>query len=383
GLGGELVRAIHHHHQYHHHRHHHHHYFDRYHHHHYFDRYRHHHYFDRYRHHHYFDRHRHHDKKIGDSSEPYYWTITVDPSGQGNFSKIQSAIDSVPSNNNYWVSILVKAGTYREKLKIPYDKPCIILKGEGKKNTFVVWDDHDSIAQSPTFSSMANNVVVKSISFVVRNILLRFRINTNSYNIPTNSNPMGPAVAAIISGDKAYFHRVGFFGLQDTLWDDQGRHYYKSCTIQGAMDFIFGTGQSLYEGCTISVIDAALGPGIRGFITAQGRSNANDTNGFVFKNCNIVGNGTTYLGRPWRGYARVVFYETKMSSIIEPLGWEPWNFAGHEDRITFAEYGNSGAGSNTSNRVSWIKKLDSSSANAMASTSFIDTDGWVKIQQQL
>jgi pectinesterase len=58
---------------------------------------------------------------------------------------------------------------------------------------------------------------------------------------------MLPAVAAMVSGDKAHFHSVAFLGLQDTLWDDEGRHYYTNCFIQGATDFIFGAGQSLYE----------------------------------------------------------------------------------------------------------------------------------------
>lgn len=58
---------------------------------------------------------------------------------------------------------------------------------------------------------------------------------------------MLPAVAAMVSGDRSKFLNVGFFGLQDTLWDEQGRHYYKYCTIEGAVDFIFGAGQSLYE----------------------------------------------------------------------------------------------------------------------------------------
>lgn len=84
------------------------------------------------------------------------------------------------------------------------------------------------------------------------------------------------------------------------------------------------------QDCTISAIGANLGPGIIGFITAQGRTDPNDSNGFVFKQCNIIGNGTTYLGRPWRGYARVIFYNTKMSNIIQPLGWQPWGFAGQE-----------------------------------------------------
>jgi len=63
---------------------------------------------------------------------------------------------------------------FREKVKIPYDKPYIILKGEGKRRTFVEWDDHDNTSQSPTFAAMADNIVVKSMSFRVRMFHLLF-----------------------------------------------------------------------------------------------------------------------------------------------------------------------------------------------------------------
>lgn len=66
---------------------------------------------------------------------------------------------------NFFFPVIVS----REKLMIPYDKPCIILQGEGKMNTFVEWDDHETTSQSPTFSTMADNIVVKHISFRVRN----------------------------------------------------------------------------------------------------------------------------------------------------------------------------------------------------------------------
>ncbi|OIW01901.1 hypothetical protein TanjilG_15226 [Lupinus angustifolius] len=310
-------------------------------------------------------------RKIGNKLLPYK-TIFVDPLGHGNFTTIQSAIDSVPSNNVNWISIRVKAGTYREKVIIPYDKPYIILKGAGKRKTFIEWDDHDSTFQSPTFASIADNVVVKCMSF------------RNSYNNPINNKPKVPAVAAMIIGDKSYFYRVGFFGLQDTLWDVQGRHYYKLCTIQGAIDFIFGAGQSLFERCSINVIAGALEPGFSGFITAQGRLNSTESDGFVFNNCHVFGNGTTYLGRPWRNYSRVIFYNTNMSNIVQPLGWDPWSFAGYEDRITFSEYDNFGPGSNTSMRVSWTKKLDLKTIKMMASTKFIDNDKekWLQYQMQ-
>lgn len=54
-------------------------------------------------------------------------------------------------------------------------------------------------------------------------------------------------MAALVMGDNTAFYRCGFKSWQDTLWDVQGHHYFKRCTINGAVDFIFGNGQSIYE----------------------------------------------------------------------------------------------------------------------------------------
>lgn len=62
-----------------------------------------------------------------------------------------------------------------------------------------------------------------------------------------DQKPILWAPAATIYGDKASFYNCSFFGVQDTLTDAQGRHYYKSCYIEGAIDFIWGRGQSVYE----------------------------------------------------------------------------------------------------------------------------------------
>ncbi|XVF19532.1 hypothetical protein REPUB_Repub11eG0119000 [Reevesia pubescens] len=45
--------------------------------------------------------------------------IRVDPSGKGDYRKIQDAIDAVPSNNKKVVFILVKPGIYKEKIVSP------------------------------------------------------------------------------------------------------------------------------------------------------------------------------------------------------------------------------------------------------------------------
>ncbi|KAJ0606199.1 putative pectinesterase [Helianthus annuus] len=300
-----------------------------------------------------------------------YQTITVDQSGGGNYTTIQSAIDAIPYDNMQWICVYVKTGIYNEQVKIPYDKPMIYLKGGGKRKTYVVWNGHNSIEADATFISEADNVVVKSITFI------------NSYNYPLASNghnPIMPAVAAKISGDKSAFYRCGFMGVQDTLWDDAGRHYFKLCSIRGAVDFIMGSGQSIYERSTISVIAGFLSPQ-PGFITAQSRDAASDLNGFVFKDCNVVGNGTTYLGRPWRGHARVLFYNSRLSNIVVPQGWLDGDFIGTTMKdLVFAEDECRGDGSDTSRRVWWKSKLSKEEIRRLTSMSYIDEEGWIKNQ---
>jgi pectinesterase len=66
----------------------------------------------------------------------------------------------------------------------------------------------------------------------------------NTYN---DMRAMEPAVAALVGGDRSSFYDCNFIGVQDTLSDMYGRHYYENCYIQGSTDFIFGNGQSLFQ----------------------------------------------------------------------------------------------------------------------------------------
>lgn len=44
-------------------------------------------------------------------------TITVDQSGASDFTTVQAAIDSIGKNNNQWVKVHIKSGTYT--LRVP------------------------------------------------------------------------------------------------------------------------------------------------------------------------------------------------------------------------------------------------------------------------
>uniref|UniRef100_M1CYM9 Pectinesterase n=1 Tax=Solanum tuberosum TaxID=4113 RepID=M1CYM9_SOLTU len=149
------------------------------------------------------------------------------------------------------------------------------------------------------------------------------------------------AVAIRIGGDQAAFWGCGFFGSQDTLHDDRGRHYFKECYIQGSIDFVFGNGKSFYENCELTSIASPGSRSINGAVTAHGRASKDEDSGFAFVNCSIGG-----TGRIW-----TIFY---------------------------GEYKCSGAGSNMSQRASYVQKLNDTQALPFLNLSFIDAHLWLQ-----
>ena len=67
-----------------------------------------------------------------------------------------------------------------------------------------------------------------------------------------------------------------------------------------------------------------------GYITAQGRDSADDPSSFVFKDCEILGEGKAYLGRAWTAFSRVIIANSKLSDVVVPQGWDAWFNVGHE-----------------------------------------------------
>ncbi|XP_031396545.1 probable pectinesterase 55 [Punica granatum] len=91
----------------------------------------------------------------------------------------------------------------------------------------------------------------------------------------------------------------------DTLSYSIGRHYFESCRIQGLIDFIWGSGHSIYQNSKINAIAAVLGNGPGEYITAQERDSGENSSGHVFSGRSMV--HSTYLGRADRNYLRVMF----------------------------------------------------------------------------
>ncbi|KAL8250396.1 hypothetical protein R6Q59_034089 [Mikania micrantha] len=199
---------------------------------------------------------------------------------------------------------------------------CVDRNGcwQGYTSTAIVWNDTANSSHGTFYSG---SVQVFSTNFVAKNISFM-----NVAPIPKPGDVGAQAVAIRVGGDQASFWGCGFFGAQDTLHDDRGRHYFKDCYIQGSIDFIFGNAKSLYEDCQLVSMAPPLPAGqksINGVVTAHGRASADEDSGFAFVRCSIGGTGRIWLGRAWRPFSKVVFAYTSMSDIIAPEGWNDFN----------------------------------------------------------
>jgi pectinesterase len=66
------------------------------------------------------------------------YDIVVAKDGSGNYTSIQAAINSVPSNSTTRTTIYIKSGLYNtEKLIVPVDKQNVTLLGESRTATII------------------------------------------------------------------------------------------------------------------------------------------------------------------------------------------------------------------------------------------------------
>eukprot|EP01018_Ginkgo_biloba_P013473 Gb_17798 [translate_table: standard] len=299
--------------------------------------------------------------------------VTVDRTpGVGDFTSVQQAVDSVPIINLLRVVIKINAGVYTEKVSIPPTKAFISFEGAGAERTVIQWGDTAATRGpngQPLGTFLSATVAVNSPYFIAKNITFK-----NTSPCPPSGATGKQAVAFRISADTAAFLGCRFQGAQDTLYDHTGRHYFKDCYIEGSVDFIFGDGLSLYEGCHLHAISSSYGA-----LTAQKRGSLLEETGFSFVNCKVTGSGALYLGRAWGTFSRVVFAYTYMDKIIAPKGWYNWGDRSRELTVFYGQYKCSGPGASFAGRVSWSRELTDQEAKPFIALSFIDGAEWISL----
>ncbi|XP_010258939.1 PREDICTED: probable pectinesterase 68 [Nelumbo nucifera] len=311
---------------------------------------------------------RHHHKWVGPTGRR---VITVDSRGCGDFLSVQAAVESVPENNKEKVIIQIKAGIYIEKVVVPATKLFITFQGEGREVTVIEW--HDRAAdRGPNGQQLRTyktaSVTVFANYFSAKNISFK-----NTAPAPMPGMEGWQAAAFRISGDKSYFSGCGFYGAQDTLCDDAGRHYFKECYIEGSIDFIFGNGRSMYKDCELHSIATRFGS-----IAAQDRKSAEERTGFAFLNCKVTGSGPLYVGRAMGQYSRIVFSYTYFADVVAPGGWDDWDHTSNKNKtVFFGVYKCWGPGAEAVRGVSWARELDYNTAHPFLAKSFVNGRHWI------
>ncbi|KAL8149090.1 putative pectinesterase/pectinesterase inhibitor 41 [Apium graveolens] len=302
--------------------------------------------------------------------------VTVSQDGTGNFTTINDAVAAAPNNSvadKGYFMIYVTSGVYEEYVVIAKNKKYLMMVGDGINQT-VITGDHSVNDGWSTFNS--STLAVVGQGFVGINMTIRNTAGAIKHQ----------AVALRNSADLSTFYSCSFEGYQDTLYVHSLRQFYRECDIFGTVDFIFGNAAVVLQNCNIY----PRLPLAKQFnaITAQGRTDPNQNTGISIQNCNITpaddlasSNGTTqtYLGRPWKEYSRTIYMQSFMDSFINPAGWREWSGDFALNTSYYAEFSNTGPGSNTSRRVTWtgFHIIDATDASNFTVSNFILGDDWI------
>ncbi|CAI9765984.1 unnamed protein product [Fraxinus pennsylvanica] len=328
--------------------------------------------------------------------------VIVNSDGTGNYTTIGEAIAVAPNMSMNRFVIRIKAGIYKENVLIPREKINIMLVGDGMNSTIIRgWrnfaDGFSTFASATLRLGMSNTPLLLSRCQPVarpgrygpgqpsrfhttkmgRALLLRATLFTllsfpwcpvvgdkflaTDLTIINTSGPEKHQAVALRVTSNAAFYRCEIISHQDTLYAHSLRQFYRECSIQGTIDFIFGNAAAIFQNCSILV--RKPNPGQRNVITAQGREDPNQNTGISLQNCTIEAapefnmterkNFVTYLGRPWRNYSRTNIMNSYMGDLIHPQGWCKWDVYSNLGTVDYMEYLNSGPGSDTKHRISW------------------------------
>ena len=268
--------------------------------------------------------------------------FVVDKSGKGDFTMLQQAIDAVRAfDPDFVTTIFVKEGTYYEKIVVPDYVRDLKIVGENREKTIISNNDHALINNMGTFRTYT--LQIRGNDITLENI-----------TIENNAPMVAQAVALHTEGDRIILKNCRLLGNQDTLYTggENAHLYFHGCYIEGTTDFIFGPSTAWFENCDIyckknSYITAASTPATVEF-------------GYIFNQCRVTAADdvtSVYLGRPWRPYAMTLFKQCELPAAINPLGWHNWGKPENEKTARYEEYNNAGKGSDSTQRVQWMKLL--------------------------
>ncbi len=247
--------------------------------------------------------------------EKRVYDAIVAQDGSGDYTTVQDAIDAAPEGRGKPWLIFIKNGQYKEHVDIPVKKTYLHLIGQSRDGV-VIKDDRLCGGDNAVHVSVGATVVVNASNTFIESLTME-----NIYGHEKQNGPQ--ALALNTGGDRIALNNVALLSYQDT-WittsTSNNRHYIKNSLIEGAVDFIYNSGNVYLDGDTLE-INRPSG----GYIVAPSHG-ADVKWGYVFQN-NVLrahpGVNVTdiWLGRPWHNQPKTVFINLQTFINIPAKGW--------------------------------------------------------------
>lgn len=288
-----------------------------------------------------------------------------------NFDTLGEAVAAAkvmnPTSEEQRITIHIAPGTYREQVSI--ETPYITLAKEGEGEVVLTWyygigykyysiDGTGYYNEENAFDKFDKKLPQKwGVATYVKNTATGFKAENITFETsfskyitdeeivdgvesdgskafvrkinsdPTSYDATERATAIIVDADNSEFKNCNFVGSQDTLYTGSIHGYFKDCMIEGNTDYIFGSGNVVFDNCELRFCGYS-DKGQSGYLTAARANSMNDYKGYLFRGCIVTQkdgkkHAPEFFGRPWDADAAVTMFNTVLqnSDTIDPTGW--------------------------------------------------------------
>ncbi|WHZ05113.1 pectinesterase family protein [Neobacillus sp. YX16] len=282
-----------------------------------------------------------------------------------DFSSIQEALDSCRDEDGP-LKITVLSGEYYENITVYQSNISLIGIGSTKLigNRYALQKDEHlreiGTFQSATLFINGENIRIENLEII---------------NDAGPGEKVGQALALYNEGNNVTFINCSFKGYQDTIClgplpevqkngqpfstpeirtiYEENKSHFINCYIEGTVDFIFGGGEAVFQGCEIKSLKRPLNR--EGYITAA--STSKNKKGFYFYQCLLTADAdvkNVFLGRPWRPYAKTTFANCMVGVHIHHDRWNDWGNIANRKTVTYKENNNRYIFHSEMKTVDWI-----------------------------
>jgi pectinesterase len=260
-------------------------------------------------------------------------TITVAKDGSGQYTTVQSAVDSISKGSSAHIRINIKAGTYKEKLTIE-NRTNLCLVGDAADTTILTYGDSNSSVGSTSGSA---SVLISANDFSATQLTFQNSFGSGSQ-----------AVALRTTGQRQQFLNCRLVAYQDTLYVHSGTQYFRNCYVQGNTDYVFGGATAVLQDCEARNVE-------KGSAVAAPNTDKSTAYGIVFLGGTFTaasGISGVALARPWGADGAAAFLKANLGGHISSSGFT--SMSGNDPaNARFSEYQSTGSGANSSGRSSY------------------------------